>query len=81
MSRMSSPATGSAEWPPDDRLRRVTLYSRGRSDRTESRGVLDPRLRGTTFAAAGEPSADTICLFENQMMVCSRIIFLFTRRD
>ena len=32
---VSSPATGSAEWPPDDRLRRVTQYSRDANDRTE----------------------------------------------
>jgi hypothetical protein len=25
--QLSSPATGSAEWPPDDRLRRATQYS------------------------------------------------------
>jgi hypothetical protein len=29
---MSSPATGSRECAPDDRLRRVTQYSRGASD-------------------------------------------------
>ena len=32
---VSSPATGSAEWPPDDRLRRVTQYSRDANDRTD----------------------------------------------
>jgi hypothetical protein len=30
--QLSSPATGSAEWPPDDRLRRVTQYSRDAND-------------------------------------------------
>src|SRR5438445_9055813 len=39
---VSSPANGSAEWPPDDRLRRVTQYSRDANDRTEK-----PRRTGS----------------------------------
>src|SRR5450631_5887 len=42
----SSPANGSAEWPPDDRLRRATQYSRDADDRTEK-----PQRTGSpTFA-------------------------------
>src|SRR6267154_2283246 len=39
---LSSFATGSAEWPPDDRLRRTMQYSRDVNDRTEK-----PRRTGS----------------------------------
>ncbi len=51
---LSSPATGSAEWPPDDRLRRVTQYSRDGSKESRGRGVLDARLRGHDDPAGRE---------------------------
>jgi hypothetical protein len=42
----SSPATGSRECAPDDRLRRVIQYSRDINDEPRSHGVLDTRFRG-----------------------------------
>src|SRR5882672_11256985 len=47
---VSSSATGSAEWPPDDRLRRTIQYSRDAYDRTEK-----PRCTGSP-AFAGDDS-------------------------
>src|SRR6267154_4687702 len=47
---VSSSATGSAEWPPDDRLRRTIQYSRDAYDRTEK-----PRRTGSP-AFAGDDS-------------------------
>jgi len=45
----SSSATGSAEWPPDDRLRQTIQYSRDVDDESIGRGVLDsPPSRGMT---------------------------------
>jgi hypothetical protein len=41
----SSSANGSAEWPPDDRLRRTIQYSRGSSD-----GIERPRRTGYPHA-------------------------------
>src|SRR3981189_3639177 len=40
------PANGSAEWPPDDRLRRAIQYSEASVMESKGRGVLDTRLRG-----------------------------------
>src|ERR1700704_2087676 len=42
----SSPANGSAEWPPDDRLRRAIQYSEASMMDSQSCGVLDTRFRG-----------------------------------
>src|SRR6266566_7084877 len=42
----SSPANGSAERPPDDRLRRVIQYSSASAAESKRRVVLDPRFRG-----------------------------------
>src|SRR6266436_5669751 len=42
----SSPAKGSAERPPDDRLRRVMQYSSAPATESTRCGVLDPRFRG-----------------------------------
>src|SRR5467141_3558658 len=36
--RPSSPANGSAEWPPDDRLRQATQYSEASVMESKSRG-------------------------------------------
>jgi hypothetical protein len=48
----SSPANGSAEWPPDDRLRRAIQYSEAPVIESRSRGVLDaPHARGMTVIA------------------------------
>src|SRR6266702_216007 len=47
---VSSSANGSAEWPPDDRLRRTIQYSRDRSERIEQ-----PRRTGSP-AFAGDDS-------------------------
>src|SRR5882757_9032995 len=45
----SSPANGSAEWPPDDRLRRAIQYSEASMMESKSCGVLDtPHARGMT---------------------------------
>src|SRR5260370_25550158 len=49
-TQLSSSATGSAEWPPDDRLRRTIQYSRDTNDRTEK-----PRRTGCP-AFAGHDS-------------------------
>ena len=43
-SQPSSPANGSAEWPPDDRLRRAIQYSEASVMESRSRGVLDTPL-------------------------------------
>ena len=40
----SLPANGSRERAPDDRLQRVIQYSRGGSDPSKGRGVLDAPL-------------------------------------
>src|ERR1700733_12614478 len=42
----SSSANGSAEWPPDDRLRRTIQYSETLVMERKTRDVLDARLRG-----------------------------------
>jgi hypothetical protein len=48
-SQPSSPANGSAEWPPDDRLRRAIQYSEAPVLESRSCSVLDtPHARGTT---------------------------------
>src|SRR5882757_504639 len=50
---LSSSATGSAEWPPDDRLRRTIQYSRDVDDRTEKpRRTGSPHPRGLTAVSA-----------------------------
>jgi hypothetical protein len=57
----SSPANGSAEWPPDDRLRRAIQYSRAVVMKSRARGVLDtPLSRSMTVfvGSAGEPIID-----------------------
>jgi hypothetical protein len=47
--RSSSPATGSRECAPDDRLRRAIQYSEASMIEPKSCGVLDPpHARGTT---------------------------------
>jgi hypothetical protein len=43
-SPLSSPANGSAEWPPDDRLRRAIQYSEAPVIESRSRSVLDTPL-------------------------------------
>src|SRR5713101_1860808 len=53
-TQTSSPANGSAEWPPDDRLRRVTQYSRAPEMGSESCGVLDTPLEPVIGLAGGE---------------------------
>ena len=44
--RCRRPPTGPASGRPDDRLRRVTQYSRDSAARPRGRGVLDTRMRG-----------------------------------
>jgi hypothetical protein len=52
-SKPSSPANGSAEWPPDDRLRRVIQYSKTPVIEPRRRGVLDtPHALGMTILSA-----------------------------
>src|SRR6266481_1454234 len=52
-SQPSSPANGSAEWPPDDRLRRAIQYSEAPVIESTSRGVLDtPLSRSMTVFCA-----------------------------
>jgi hypothetical protein len=54
-SQPSSPANGSAEWPPDDRLRRAIRYSEGSVTGPRSRGVLDtPLSRSMTVIASSD---------------------------
>jgi hypothetical protein len=49
------PATGSAEWPPDDRLRRGSSIPETAVIEPRSRGVLDPPpSRGMTISDGGE---------------------------
>src|ERR1700716_2492535 len=49
----SSPANGSAEWPPDDRLRRAIQYSEASMMESKSRGVLDtPWVHDTSATPA-----------------------------
>src|SRR5260221_4517836 len=55
--QLSSSATGSAEWPPDDRLRRTIQYSRDADDRTEKpRRTGSPACAGMTVACGAPPS-------------------------
>src|SRR6266550_1311279 len=51
---LSSPANGSAEWPPDDRLRRVIQYSKALMIDQRSCGVLDTPLEPVIGLAGGE---------------------------
>ena len=51
-SQPSSPANGSAEWPPDDRLRRAIQYSEEPMMESKGRGLLDTRLRGYDVSSA-----------------------------
>ena len=54
-SQPSSPANGSAEWPPDDRLRRAIQYSEALVIESKSCGVLDtPLSRDMTRCARRE---------------------------
>jgi hypothetical protein len=54
-SQLSSPANGSAEWPPDDRLRRAIQYSETSMMESRSRSVLDtPLSRSVTVIATNE---------------------------
>src|SRR5438445_8106059 len=63
---VSSPANGSAEWPPDDRLRRVTQYSRDANDRTEKpQRTGSPAFRLRSSSYGGQVAAD-------DSFVCSR---------
>jgi hypothetical protein len=48
------PASGSAEWPPDDRLRRGSSIPEAAVIEPKGRGVLDPRLRGMTISGGRE---------------------------
>ncbi len=48
---LSSPATGSRECAPDNRLRRVPSIPETSMVKPRSRGVLDPRLRGDDVAS------------------------------
>jgi hypothetical protein len=52
--KLSSPANGSAEWPPDDRLRRVIQYSEALVIEPRSRSVLDTPLEPVIGLAEGE---------------------------
>src|SRR5712672_2513525 len=48
-SQSSSPANGSAEWPPDDRLRRAIQYSETSVMESKGHSVLDtPHARAMT---------------------------------
>src|SRR5882762_8501434 len=59
--RPSSPANGSAEWPPDDRLRRATQYSEASVMESKSRGgrvnvCLESRCRHSSWPGLTRPS-------------------------
>ncbi len=49
----SSPANGSAEWPPDDRLRRAIQYSEAPVIESRSCGVLDTPLSRSMTVSGG----------------------------
>src|SRR5229473_6411312 len=54
-SQPSSPANGSAEWPPDDRLQRTIQYSEVPVMESKSCGVLDtPLSRSMTVSARSD---------------------------
>jgi hypothetical protein len=50
----SSPATGSRECAPDDRLQRAIQYSEASAIEVKVRGVLDPPLEPVLGLAGGE---------------------------
>ena len=60
-SQPSSPATGSAEWPPDDRLRRAIHYSETSMMESRGRSVLDTPFAGydDSFWSSAAPKSVT----------------------
>jgi hypothetical protein len=67
-SQPSSPANGSAEWPPDDRLRRAIQYSKAPVMESRSRGVLDtPLSRSMTVSARSGATKQSIFSLRGKM--------------